>query len=171
MSRDSERQTLVDLVREYRWLDELRIKSDLSDEQYQRYSELKANVERRILRQSTEAANRRTSSRVEVTEPLNVSFPDSPAFRKSYIRNISGGGVFIETDAAIPMGTKLRLNMAFKARRLECEVQCVWVNKQPTDQFGRGVGLKFLDLTPDQAQFIHEMVFREIERQAQKHQD
>ena len=108
-------------------------------------------------------ASRRQYERVPVD--LEVGFPDRPAFRKSYIRNISGGGVFIETDETIPIGATLRVQMAFADRSITCTCTCVWHNKKPTSDFGRGVGFRFVDLAPDEARYIHDLVYRAIERE------
>jgi uncharacterized protein (TIGR02266 family) len=155
--------SLVEQVREYRRLDLARRSRALSPDEEARWVALKAGLESKVLVQGAEA-NRRESSRVPIT--LDVSFPDRPAFRRSYIRNISGGGVFIETDDAIPIGTRIRVHMDFAGRPVACTCECVWINKAPTSEFGRGVGLKFLDLTPEQTQFIHGLVFRAMEHEA-----
>jgi uncharacterized protein (TIGR02266 family) len=118
----------------------------------------------RPLPPADDPANRRQEPRVPVR--LEVGFPDRPAFRKSYIRNISGGGVFIETDEAIPIGTAVRVQMAFSDRAITCTCTCVWHNKRPTSEFGRGVGFKFVDLAADEARYIHDLVYRAIERDA-----
>jgi uncharacterized protein (TIGR02266 family) len=109
-------------------------------------------------------ANRRQDARVPVD--LDVGFPDRPAFRKSYIRNISGGGVFVQTDEAIPIGTTVRLQMAFADRVITCTCTCVWHNKNPSSDFGRGVGFRFVDLSADEARYVHDLVYRAIERDA-----
>jgi uncharacterized protein (TIGR02266 family) len=165
MARDTPRLPLVEQVREYRRLEEARARRPLTEAEDALWLDLKASLDARLWRQDpVAAANRRQSARVPVK--LDVRFLDRPAFRKSYIRNISGGGVFVETDEEIPMGTEVRIRMDVIDRTIECTCVCVWLNRVKSSDFGRGVGFKFLDLTPEEAKFVHEMVFRVMEREA-----
>ena len=81
-----------------------------------------------------------------------VDFTSGNNFYSALIRDISMGGLFIETDATIPIGTQLLVDLRVlkKHIRVECEVMWALSGGGP----GSGVGVRFLDLTMSQRKSI-----------------
>ncbi len=89
---------------------------------------------------------------VRVPANLDVTFEDARGFNKAYLRNISEGGVYVETRLPLEMGGRFELTIQVERPRktIELPVEVVWVNRSPSESSGlkRGVGVAFLDLDP-----------------------
>jgi uncharacterized protein (TIGR02266 family) len=97
-----------------------------------------------------EGKDRRKHPRL--TLAVAVDFTSGNNFYSALIRDISMGGLFIETDALIPIGTQLLVDLRFlmKHMRVECEV--MWAVGDCDS--GAGVGVRFLGLQPSQQKSI-----------------
>lgn len=97
-----------------------------------------------------EGKDRRKHPRL--TLAVAVDFTSGNNFYSALIRDISMGGLFIETDAVIPIGTQLLVDLRFlmKHMRVECEV--MWAVGDCDS--GAGVGVRFLGLQPSQRKSI-----------------
>jgi type IV pilus assembly protein PilZ len=108
-------------------------------------------------------AERRLHERVLVD--IEVDYRADETFLFAYITDISAMGIFIQTNNPEPKGT--RLNLCFRTpvelgdRLLEIEGEVVWINPyRPDDTDGRnpGMGVRFLDLSPDQRDDVMRLV-------------
>jgi uncharacterized protein (TIGR02266 family) len=99
--------------------------------------------------------DRRLHERVLVD--IEVDYRADETFLFAYITDISEMGIFVQTNNPEPKGT--RLNLCFRmpselgGQAMELEGEVIWVNPpRPGDSDGRnpGMGIKFLDLTPQQ---------------------
>jgi type IV pilus assembly protein PilZ len=108
-------------------------------------------------------ADRRTNERVLVD--IEVDYKADDTFLFAYITDISAMGIFVQTNNPEPEGT--RLNLCFRAPKemggklMELEGEVVWVNRhRPGDTQGRnpGMGIQFVDLTPQQREEVMRMV-------------
>ena len=100
-------------------------------------------------------ADRRVYERVLVD--LEVDYRADETFLFAYITDISEMGIFVQTNSPEPEGT--RLNLCFRlpeelgGAKMELEGEVIWVNPhRPGDTDGRnpGMGIEFVDLTPQQ---------------------
>jgi len=80
-----------------------------------------------------------------------VDFTSGHNFYSACIRDISMGGLFIETDATIPIGTQLLVDLRFLKKHLRVECEVMWVSEGGS---GSGVGVQFLGLQPSQRKSI-----------------
>lgn len=89
----------------------------------------------------------RRSLRIDTHYKVSYSSPGD--FQQAYIRNLSGGGVFIETDRILEMGTQVELEVLFpdepQAFKLKAEV--AWTNPRKLSSTPQGMGLKFVELS------------------------
>jgi type IV pilus assembly protein PilZ len=108
-------------------------------------------------------ADRRINERVLVD--IEVDYKADDTFLFAYITDISAMGIFVQTNNPEPEGT--RLNLCFRAPKelggnlIELEGEVVWVNHhRPGDTQGRnpGMGIQFVDLTPQKREEVMRMV-------------
>jgi uncharacterized protein (TIGR02266 family) len=108
-------------------------------------------------------ADRRVYERVLVD--LEVDYRADETFLFAYITDISEMGIFVQTNSPEPEGT--RLNLCFRlptelgGTLMELEGEVIWVNPhRPGDPDGRnpGMGIQFVDLTPQQRDDLLRMV-------------
>jgi type IV pilus assembly protein PilZ len=108
-------------------------------------------------------ADRRINERVLVD--IEVDYRADDTFLFAYITDISAMGIFVQTNNPEREGT--RLNLCFRmpkelgGKLMELEGEVVWVNHhRPNDPQGRnpGMGIQFVDLTPQQRDEVMRMV-------------
>lgn len=100
-------------------------------------------------------ADKREHPRAVVT--IEIEFKETIDFVKSYMLNISNGGLFIKTDDAFPLDTIvfLRFTMPGDTKPIETEGKVVWCNTKGAKRyFPKGMGIKFLKLNSDDAEKI-----------------
>ncbi len=92
---------------------------------------------------------------------LSVDWTSGENFLFSYIANISEMGIFIRSDAPAPKGTRLRLRFASEDQpALELEGVVMWINPVRADgeNLNPGMGVRFMDLTPEQRERVVDLV-------------
>ncbi len=91
-----------------------------------------------------EGSDRRKHPRLSMD--VAVDFTSAHNFYAARIRDMSVGGLFIETDAVIGIGTQLVADLRFlnKHVRVDCEVMWALTDGEKVG----GVGVRFLDLKP-----------------------
>lgn len=95
---------------------------------------------------------RRKSQRILVD--LEVDYQCEDTFLFAYITDMSAFGIFIRTNNPEPPGTHLNLRFKLPADKesLALEGEVIWINPfRPGDfdNLNPGMGVKFIDLTPD----------------------
>lgn len=82
---------------------------------------------------------------------IEVAYGDGDTFLFSYMTNISEMGIFVRSEAPLPVGTLLTLRIGTGAdpEVLELSGEVVWVNPLRTDGAGLnpGMGIRFSELT------------------------
>ena len=110
--------------------------------------------------ENRKGADRRTNERVLVD--IEVDYKADDTFLFAYITDISAMGIFIRTNAPEPPGTKLNLSFAPSGGpRLNLEGRVMWVNPYRPgsyDNINPGMGVQFVDLTPEQREQIVNLV-------------
>ena len=86
-------------------------------------------------------------------EELSIDYNDGETFLFSYIDDISEMGIFIRSEAPLPIGTELRLRFSPEgdAAALELDGMVVWINplRMNGDNPNPGMGVRFSKLTPE----------------------
>jgi myo-inositol-1(or 4)-monophosphatase len=92
---------------------------------------------------------------------MQISYQSSDAFKMDYVRNLSKGGLFIQTTSPLPRGTPLKVVLPFASphRVIEAEGVVTWVQSASTSDRGiPGMGVQFTALDPDDRAFIERLV-------------
>jgi uncharacterized protein (TIGR02266 family) len=84
---------------------------------------------------------------------VEVDFGSEHNFYSAQTRDISVGGLFVETDIALPIGTRLRVDLKFLQKQLHAEAEVTWVLLGEGEQ-AVGMGVRFVDLPPSAKQNI-----------------
>ena len=90
-----------------------------------------------------------------VPKKFKIAYSSPQALTKSYLSNISRGGVFIKTNHPMDRGTRFDLKISLpdgeKQLEVSCEVAWVRLKEQVTskEKFSPGMGIKFLNLSPE----------------------
>jgi type IV pilus assembly protein PilZ len=90
-----------------------------------------------------------------------VEYQHVEDFLIDYSANISIGGMFIQTQRPLPVGTRFRLRFKIpnRARPVETEGVVCWVI--PPDHSGpekSGMGIKFFELSPSDRKAVEKML-------------
>ena len=101
---------------------------------------------------------RRAHPRVDAHLELQYQTPQ--AFLTAYMRNISGGGLFVETERACRLNETLRLRFKLPGidHAFEIGGLVVWTHAQSTQAFPAGMGIKFVEITPEEVELIERFV-------------
>jgi uncharacterized protein (TIGR02266 family) len=103
---------------------------------------------------------RRKDPRVEVE--VEVRYRTAQEFVAAYSRNISGGGLFVRTGHPEKLNQKVLLRFTLPGVDPHFEVRgiVVWSNAVSRGSFPAGMGIKFLEITPEDSKRIAEFVQR-----------
>jgi uncharacterized protein (TIGR02266 family) len=102
---------------------------------------------------------RRADQRVEVE--LDVNYRTVQEFVTAYSRNISGGGVFVRTPQPQPLNQKVLIRFTLPGidRKFEIHGIVVWASSASSrSSFPAGMGIKFLELKPEEQQILLDFV-------------
>lgn len=153
-------------IRLFKELDDKRAAQGLSPSEQEQWLECKETIERFLAEGDDLPPSSRRSS-LRVPSQMAISFESAGAFYRAYLRNISAGGVYIATDRDLRMGDRFVLTIAVDdaGEQVTLNVEVVWVNKRPSPGSGLdpGVGVAWLDLTPDKKALIKRVVHRALD--------
>jgi uncharacterized protein (TIGR02266 family) len=90
---------------------------------------------------------RRKSPRMDVI--LKVRYRSKEDFQEALIRSISEVGVFLATTVPFDVGYQflLEIHLPQKKGVIRGKCQVVWVNQIEAEEYPKGMGVKFLDLS------------------------
>jgi uncharacterized protein (TIGR02266 family) len=93
---------------------------------------------------------------------LEVEYRTSTAFLVAYSLNLSKGGLFLETDTPLPVGTSIRLRFQVQGGQnpIETEGAVIWVREKTNEDGPSGMGIAFLQLEARYGAFIDSIVSR-----------
>lgn len=94
----------------------------------------------------------RSEERVALSFKVRYRTPEGHVF-ESRARGIGGGGLYIESDAPLPVGTSLSMDFVLQGatnETLEAKGTVAWIcPKSDQYTFSSGMGIQFTDMTPD----------------------
>ena len=76
---------------------------------------------------------------------VEVDFRSEHNFYSGRTHDISVGGLFIETNVALPIGTKLTVDLKLMNKQLRADGEVIWALVGEGDEHA-GVGVRFVDL-------------------------
>ena len=99
---------------------------------------------------------RRRSRRVPVQ--IQIQYTTADGFFQDYVRNLSLGGIFIETPKPLPMNTKLRVEFCLPEMREPITADGVVVHTlrvgKASNPSVSGMGIRFSELEPSSKQML-----------------
>ena len=101
--------------------------------------------------------DKRTSPRVAPN--IEIVFRESGSFIKSYMLNVSGGGIFIRTDRPLPLDSALAIKMQLPgdSEKMPVQGKVVWSNGH-SKAFPAGMGIQFTEVAPGHKEKIDAFV-------------
>lgn len=103
--------------------------------------------------------DRRSSPRVQTN--IQVMFKETGAFIKSYMINVSNGGIFIKTDKPLPLDTMVmvKMNLPGDTNTMDIQARVVWRNPSgANNMFPHGMGIQFVKMDDEHRQKIQNFV-------------
>lgn len=99
---------------------------------------------------------------------LTVKFTSPKAFLQQYTRDLSKGGLFIQTDKPLPQGTEVALKLHLPLTKRELDVPGRVAHIRPVGSNGEpaGIGIEFTDLTDETRGVIDAYVIMLEEKRA-----
>jgi len=97
------------------------------------------------------AEERRTAKRISFRTEIEWVGPDMPVL-KTRTQNLSAGGTFIEAITNLPVGTVLQLKFYAGGQTVRVTGKVCYRLPQ------RGIGVRFLDLSPEQHSAIEGLI-------------
>jgi len=86
---------------------------------------------------------------------LEVEYRTAGAFLVAYTSNLSKGGLFIETERPVPVGTVLMLSFTIPSgERLQVRAVVAWLRPQPSEGKPAGMGVEFEGLDAHHGEII-----------------
>jgi uncharacterized protein (TIGR02266 family) len=100
--------------------------------------------------------DRRQSSRLDVV--IKVRFQSKEDFQEALIHNISQLGVYLATDTPFDVGYQfqIEINLPGDKGMLEGKCEVIWVNEIEVEDYPRGMGIQFIDLTSKNRELLQE---------------
>jgi uncharacterized protein (TIGR02266 family) len=144
-------QDIGSRFREFAHLDKKRAREGLSPEELQRWTSLKQLLEKKFS-PCLDGNNASRRASVRVPTRLAVQFGNVGELQQSLMTNLSRGGVFIATDHPVEMGARfdLWLGIGKRGKEMVIPVEVVSHNMGPRfEKSQRGMGLRFVELTPE----------------------
>ena len=111
----------------------------------------------------TQAPPKRQSLRVDTSFEVNVS--NAAEMKRLFIKNISGGGLYIESPDAHQIGQKLELKLKLpnSQSEIELKVEIAWLNPKGVGDLPPGVGVKYLNLSEADRRRIQALIESKLE--------
>jgi len=111
---------------------------------------------------------RRAAPRAAVRTEVRIYYPDLHRLADEICRDISVGGMFVESAAPPAIGTEIRFEIHLPTKQLlvvDGEGVVVWVHPNSNDPLRpNGFGVKFQQLDPRFRNLIFRVVDRHIQR-------
>ena len=99
-----------------------------------------------------------------VPQRLKIVYSAANMLVTSYLSNIGVGGVFIPAENPMPIGSRFDLKISLPDGEKDLDVRCevVWMRKKNektvTGKIAPGMGVKFLNLPPEDKQRIERII-------------
>lgn len=103
--------------------------------------------------------DRRRDTRVDTN--IEIVFREKGSLMRSYMLNVSNGGLFIKTDQPLPIESMVNLQVQLPddPEVLDILGRVVWVNPKGADStFPRGMGIQFVTMSAPQRDKIMNFV-------------
>jgi hypothetical protein len=109
---------------------------------------------------------------------FKLVYDDGESYNAGYVRDVSAGGLFVESSAPLPVGAVVTLESVEPIEDPLIGIQAAVVRVTPLDPYSSdptlqdgawGIGFELVDLTEAQRDAVGEMIKRFEERKANAH--
>lgn|GEM_PF-778178 len=153
-------ENILKIARLFKQLDNKRIQNKLDIAESKIFTEITDTIATLLDPDTAKYTIRRNFIRVAANYSVDLKTKES--FQKAMIRNISGGGLFISTQEVLPVGEIVELTIRFPDQPEPMKIKSEVVWSQPYHKLGKnsetGMGVKFIELSPEQARYIQKMI-------------
>ncbi len=148
----------------YRKLNEKKAEGLSSDEE-KLLKELESKIAAFIDPKSPESFRHQRKA-LRVNAEITVSIQDRGEMNRLFIKNISGGGLYIATTENYEMGKKIKvlLQLPEETASHEIDVEVAWLNPKGVGHLPPGMGVKFVQIPPEARRKIDQMIERQVEK-------
>jgi len=160
------------LLRAFLALDKRRKAGGLSPAEMTRWSQLKTALNKHF-EPHVDEKHAKSRQSVRVPLDLNVAFESRGEVRKCLMKNLSAGGIFVATEAPLPLGTpfNVRIHIERTGEEIELPGEVVSVGASvDLSAEQHGMGIRFVNLSDAQREQVAELseqaMKRAIERAA-----
>lgn len=157
----------------FRDLDPKRSAGELDEVEQAAYARARARIEAHTtIGEAPPPSTRRRSLRVPTER--TVTLVDGSHTEEAVMRNVSEGGMYVETQRPLKVGARLRLKVmvAEPAEWLELPVEVVWVNQgRPSGILPPGVGVAWVELPDSHKRMVQGIVYDELSSLAGREDD
>lgn len=145
-------------IKRYKELDQKRVKKTLSEREEKEMDDLQRKISFVLDPSSKTTAPKRQFLRVDTD--LKITLATKKDFKEVYIKNISGGGVYISTSEKFNIGNQVEFTVEIEETHKSMKIsgEVAWTNPKGFRNLPPGVGLKLKDLNIDQERFIQQLV-------------
>lgn len=107
---------------------------------------------------------------LRVNTRFEVAVKDAGDMKRLFIKNISGGGMYIETTQLHPVGKKLELDLALpdSGKVIQTMVEVAWANPKVVGDLPPGMGVRFINLSEPDRKLIQRLVAQKVEEAIKK---
>lgn len=102
---------------------------------------------------------------VRVDTHFDIVIKNAGQMQKLFIKNISGGGLYLESYAPSPVGTRLELDLVLPghSKIIHTLAEVAWSNTKSVGELPPGMGVRFINLNPEVKKMIHGLVTTKVE--------
>ncbi|MBN8555461.1 MAG: TIGR02266 family protein [Deltaproteobacteria bacterium] len=154
----------LDLLRTYKKLNE-RKNLGLSEQEQNLLNEIEKKLAQLVNpKEKKTVSNQRSNLRVGTN--LAIKLATASDLKNAFMKNISGGGLYIETTEVFKMGQKLEVELTLPNdnQSFKVKTEIAWLNPSGMAGLPPGVGVKFLDLDQKIKNKIQSIIDSAIEK-------
>lgn len=91
---------------------------------------------------------------------IKIDYKTKGAYLYSYSKDLSEGGIFIQTKKPLKVGERVKLKFILPEllEKIETWGEVAWVNEAGTEGLTEGMGVRFVDLDDKRAKLIEDVI-------------
>lgn len=113
-----------------------------------------------VLESKMPAAIQNQRQTLRVKTELEISIGTAEELQKLYIKNVSGGGMYVATQSPYPLGTRVAMQVKLPGYSQVQKIEGVvaWINTKTIGELPPGIGIRFVNLSVTQHQMIQKLI-------------